>query len=1041
MLSLFKKLRPFLLIMMLLFVGIGFYSFETMPKESSPDINIPFFSIIATYPWSDSKSVEKQVTQKIEDKLNSVDNLSTYKSSSTDNVSVLTVQFKRWTDKNTAYSDLKSALDEVKTKLPSNTQITLKKTDLINLPVYTFSIAWNLYPSVLYDKLRFLEDDLKRIPWVDHVDIIWKYIPKIQIKFNYEKLKKYNLSISQIVWLLHNFIDDKSLDKKEINWILYSFKASSYSLENCKWNLTQKAVCVKNQIKEIPLINKNWSVLRLKDIANVQVWPWFYKKESFIDGKTAITYMVYKVPWTDMIKLVSQIKNYLQSKNNFFKQNNLTFKEVSSRVEEVNKTYNTFINNFRQTSLIILIVITLFIWLKEAFGIFLAFPLVYLISFIFLNAIWYTFNNIVSFSLILTLWIMVDNLIVIIEGFEEGIKKWFDKYQAIAYSVKTYFKPILAWNFTTVAMFLPLSFMLSGRIGEFMKYLPTTVNSVLIIAMIVSFVFLPLLLTYLYKNNFKLPSWWNIKDNFIYRNFKKLVKIVLHNPKKVIFIFWILFTIVLFAFIKFWQNDFLPATDKNNIYVNVKYENDVNLQENKVYTARIYSYVKEFFKDKKDIVKSIQIKVWDYQTVAPLDRAFYSNAFNPNLATFNITLIDTDKRPEKYNAVKLYPKLNDFLQSKLWNFNWKIKEISAFVRKNWPSSGKDVWFYIATKNWTWDDIEILAKEYEKLLPKLKKIPWTYAWSSSLEYGNWKIQILYDLDKIKQLNLNISDLNSFLLSFYSKKWDYRWQSLWISSLSNLWKDIVPVQSYIEFSWKNLDFNSMIIPWTNIYFSQVIKKIVLNPDVRYYKHLDWKPVLNISAYKTPDTLLWPITTKIQQIVSKDKNIQIYYASDIKDMKKSWKDLGIAFMVGIFLMFAVLVLNFWNYSYPLIIFSIIPLLFIGAFALLLIFDIPFGFAAQLGMFGLIWVWVNDAILLIERYEELKKTWEDKDEILIKTVVSRLKPVFLTSLTTVLWLATLAVKDALWWSLALSFMWGLIIWTLIILLYIPAVLKIKKK
>jgi multidrug efflux pump subunit AcrB len=171
---------------------------------------------------------------------------------------------------------------------------------------------------------------------------------------------------------------------------------------------------------------------------------------------------------------------------------------------------------------------------------------------------------------------------------------------------------------------------------------------------------------------------------------------------------------------------------------------------------------------------------------------------------------------------------------------------------------------------------------------------------------------------------------------------------------------------------------------------------------------------------------------------------------------------------------------------------LLFIGAWWLLILFQIPFGFAAQLGMFGLIWVGVNNAILLIERYNEIwglkrnkrseenwgrkrskkgevwrgsEEVWREsritgfdkqdcrikgqdsringadveiKKEILLEVVKSRLKPVFLTTLTTVLGLVTLALKDDLWWSLALSFMWGLIVWTLITLIYIPAVLML---
>ena len=99
-----------------------------MPKESSPDINIPFFSITTIYPWADAKTVKEQITSKIENAINWIENISSYKSISSANVSALTVQFKRWTNKNTAYNDLKAKLDEIKTQLPENIKsIKLKK--------------------------------------------------------------------------------------------------------------------------------------------------------------------------------------------------------------------------------------------------------------------------------------------------------------------------------------------------------------------------------------------------------------------------------------------------------------------------------------------------------------------------------------------------------------------------------------------------------------------------------------------------------------------------------------------------------------------------------------------------------------------------------------------------------------------------------------------------------------------------------------------------------------------------------------------------
>ncbi len=1107
--KLIKQFKSFIILVIILIVWLGLYSFKNMPKESAPSIDIPFFVITSIYPGADAKSVEEQVTKKIEDKLPSVNHISTYNSISADNVSSVTVQFQKWADKNTAYNDLKSALDNVKNDLPSNVKISFKSTDIVSIPVYSFSVEWNLYPSIMYDKIRFLEDDLKKISWVDSVTVIWSYVPVVKVNFDYDKLKKYNFTTKQLVGIINTSISKIPVDKKQINDLLYSFEVRTYlnDLEWCRndvewWKgLIWKLECFKQQLLNIPLLNKQWNILRLKDVANVDISHPFYKKESFIDGKTAITYIVYKTSWTDILDLVARIKSYLKTKDNFFKQNDLDVVEISSQTIDVNKTFETFISNFWQTTLIILLVIGLFVGLKEAFSVFLAFPLVYLITFIFLNAIWYTFNSIVSFSLILTLWIMVDNLIVIIEWVDEALKKWMTKYEAISYSLKTYRKAILAWNLTTIAMFFPLNFMLSGRIGEFMKALPTTIDATLIFSMIVAFVFLPVIITFFkFKRKKNETNDTQVLKKEKLNIYEKIYLKLLKYPKTTIFSFWLIFIVSTIAFVKLGSVNFLPATDKNNIYVNIKYDKSFSLPENKQYTQKVYNYTKDFFdKYYPWIVKNMEITVWDYQTTQPLDRVIYNNSFNPDLAKINIRLTDTDDRNSYQDAVKIYPKLNNYLHSKLWEFDWKIKEINAFINKNGPSAWKDVGFNISISSWDKANIITLANNYQKLLPELKKIPWTYGWSSSLEYSNWKIQILYDLNKIKLFNLDISDINTFLLGLYDKTQNYQWWGINISSLSDFWKDIIPVKVYIiAQNSQKLDYSHLLIPWTNIYVSQVVKSIKIKPDVKYYKHLDGTLVVNIQAYKEPNITLWNITKQIDTIVKKFPKIKLTYAADVKDMKQSMKDLAFAFLVWIFLMFAVLVLNFGNYKYPLIVFSIIPLLFIWAFWLLIVFHLPFGFPAQLWMFGLIWVGVNDAILLIERYNDLQqqikwkvksekwkvnnenvchscesrnlpnkkelkienwkfnnKKWDYKlvsewynpeillkswnlDTLFLEVATSRLKPVFLTTLTTVLWLITLAIKDDLWGSLALAFMGGLIVWTFINLVYIPFMLKV---
>jgi len=130
----------------------------------------------------------------------------------------------------------------------------------------------------------------------------------------------------------------------------------------------------------------------------------------------------------------------------------------------------------------------------------------------------------------------------------------------------------------------------------------------------------------------------------------------------------------------------LPPTDRDNIYVNIKYINKINFQQNLEFTNKIYSRTKQFFgRYYPGIVKHIQITIGDRQTFSPLDSAVYRNSFNPELAKLNIVLIPSSQRTDKQNAVKIYPKLNSFLKEKLKNdkkLSFYIKELNAFIQKS-----------------------------------------------------------------------------------------------------------------------------------------------------------------------------------------------------------------------------------------------------------------------------------------------------------------------------------------------------------------------
>ena len=1027
--KLLKHFQAFVIMLILLAILLWIFAFKTFPKEASPAINVPFFTISIVYPWADPKTVEKQVVEKLEKNLASVTQVKYINSSSTYNVWVISVEFDRKKDISEAYSDLNSVIDKTRWDFPDEVrEPVLKRVDVTDEPIYTFSVVWPYLPSVLYDKIRDLEDKLQATPWVSEVDVVWSYIPWVKIKFDYDKLLKNNINFSYAINEIQTYLDKFPADKKEIDWDIYTFSLRSYPDDFSE---------ISEYLSNLTLINKSWNTVLLWNVAKITTWPYMSKNETYLMDKgetySSITYTIKKVPGADILETINNIKKTY--KKELENHKDLKVYEINSLKEIIDSTYQTFISNFWQTSIIIFIIILLFIWFKESLAISIVFPLVYLITFVILKSIGYTFNNIVSFSLILTLWIMVDNLIVVIEWFEEWLKKWLKKWDAVWFSISSYWKPIISWNFTTISMFLPIGFLLSGKIWDFMKYMPVTVDVVLIVSIFVSLVFLPVVLT---SMNFKVKTIntnnKNIEENKLFGKLKSFFELTIKNYKKSVFTFIAIFFItILFAF-QFLKADFLPPIDTNNIYVNIKYSPDTNFKENKEITANIANKIDKYFKkeENKWLLDYQNINIWNYKSLDPLDNVVYTNWFNPDLAFIDLKLTDKDLY-RNYSSVDIVQDLKKYINKS--DFSDKVNLLEIFIQNSGPSWWKDISFYLV-----WNKLTNLVDFYNKLEPKLKTINWTYDWSSSLEYTNWKIDITWDIVKLKQFNISSKELDLLIASIQSSD-NYEPNWILLKKLDDYSSDLVDVKAFTRLS--NINILDIMIPWRDIYLNQVIKSVKLNWEVKNFNHINWKLVLKIWAYKNKETSLWNVIPLIEENISEIQkeisSVHLEYAWDVADMQNSMTDLIKAFGIWIILMFSVLVLHFGNFRQAFLVLSVIPFLFIWAVLMLTIVWLPFSFPAQLGIFWLIWVWVNSAILLIERYnneKEQKNKYKNNDELILDVIRARFKPVLLTTMTTVLWLTTLALKDELWWSLAMAFIWWLLLGTFIILIYIPAML-----
>ena len=1020
----FLKQNKLVIMILAVFLGLyWFYSLMTITKEVTPSVNIPYYNIVVVYPWADAKTIEEQVTSKLEQKFKSINFLKKITSKTSYNFAVITLEFMTQKKDNDAINDIKSSIDQIYTSFPSEVKYpTVKKVDITDSPMYVFSIASKNPLETLYPIVSPLEDDIKSIKWVSDVSIIGKPQQKIKINFDFNKLAQNNLDISLVIWQLKSAFIKMPTDKKQIQNSLYSFEIATYE------NDIQKII---QQVKDFEIIDIWWKTIKVSDIATVKFGYKWSQQKSFLffsgDTVNAISFQVKKVPWYDVNNLTLNIKTKITE----FAKNNpdLQVIEIQSSEKSIKRIYNLFFENFLETWLIVLLIVLVFLWFRSSIIILVSFVLVYLINFWVFKIIWSSFNNIVSFGLILILGIMIDNLIVVTQWIIVWYRETWNIRWAIEFSLKNYSRPIIFGTMTTIAIFVPMYFGLTWMIWEFMKPFPLTVTSNLLISLFVSLIILPVLFAiFLAKTEIKevksmvfLESLWKKMWNFFFRkNQKKKWSVWLMS------IFWILFA---FAFVLMWigiiKIDFLWNSDSENIWINMQYTPWISTTQNQEYTNQITQDVWSYVMQKYG-------KAIEYIEVSIGSRWMQQWQKDPsNIASLSIKLV-----PIKDRNIKSYV-MNEQLQSYVKTIKSKyefLKDITTLTMKWWPWAGsKPVWFYLV-----WDDYTVIGNYISKMLPLIVQIPWVFNLSTSLEYGNGRLKYLLDTNQLKQLNSSAMSVALMFAAIQNGEYEPNWIS--IKDFTEFWKDTISLVWFIDFNG-NIDDQKI---W-NIYLSQLIQKKYFEPELSSIDKINWSKAVQITADKTTKTALGDVTSKINQIIKENPLptwVRYEVWADIEAQQSVGKDLWKSLWIWLLLMFLILVVQFKNLKYPLIVISSIFLSISWALIILAITGYPFSFPAQIWIFWVLWVWVNQAIIHIEDFKDFyERDGMSSLESFRKSISIRFVPIFLTKLTTILWLLILALKDELFGSMAIAFIWWLLVSFFITLVYIPAFVRLTSK
>ena len=370
-----KRLTFFWLLIYLGFI-IWIASFLSIPKEENPSVELPMFVVNTINYWGSPETIEKQITNKLEDEIKSISWIKKIESVSNFNYSTIIATFNDNKEISEAKGDLKDVIDEVSPEFPANTTASVVKQISPNdTPIYSFWVSADATSKTIYDKAESLEDDIKSLEWVSEIIITGEPTEKISVYLDYEKINQFWINISQVYNVLANIFVNQPVDKKDIWWNLYSYEILTFSKN--KENLLQ-------QLQNTDIVNIDSRSIKLSDIAEVYFEEKSERQKSYIKWEKGIlntvSFDVKVTPGADIEKIIENIKISIED----WKSQHGDFEvfETYSKSKDIDNMYGTFVSNFRQTGLTIMVILFLFIGVRISLWVTIAFPLVYFITFI-----------------------------------------------------------------------------------------------------------------------------------------------------------------------------------------------------------------------------------------------------------------------------------------------------------------------------------------------------------------------------------------------------------------------------------------------------------------------------------------------------------------------------------------------------------------------------------------------------------------------------------------------------------------------------------
>ena len=1006
----------------LLFVGVmvfGLFSLSRLSVDQYPEIEIPQISVITMYPGANAADIETNITRVLEDNLNTVNNLKKLTSKSQDNVSMITVEFEYGSDLNEGANEIRDVVSRVQSMLPDEVDYpTIFKFSTSMMPIMMLAVtAEESYPAlskILDDKLVNV---LNRVDGVGAVSVIGAPEREVQVNVDPTKLDAYGLTVEQL---------GQIIAAENVN-----IPSGTIDIGNNTFNVKADGEFdLSDELRRVVVSNAGGRTVMLTDVAEIRDTLEKATMDERVNGQRGVRVMFQKQSGANTVNIVHEIQRRLPAIEQSLPRD-VKMELIFEGSQEITDAIDSLSETVLYAFLFVVLVVMIFLgrW-RATLIICMTIPVSLICSFIYLFATGSTLNIISLSSLSIAIGMVVDDAIVVLENITTHIERGSSPKEAAIYATNEVWLSVIATTLVVVAVFMPLT-MVPGMAGILFRELGWIVSIVVCVSTTAAITLTPMMSAYLLHREGGVHDYRGL--GVIYKPvdralawldaaYARALGWVVGHRRISVFSMMGLFVLSL-GLITQVPTEFFPPSDNSRIAATVRLEQNLSVE----YTARIARQIDSILYAEFPEVRLVSASAGANSS----DNAFAAmQTTGSHIINYNIRLAEVETRDRSIYTI------SDLLRRKLD----RIPEIREYTVTPGGQMGNMSGSSTVDIKVFGHDMELTNAIATDLRDRMAQLEGTRDVRLSREDLRPEYNVVFDRDRLSYYGMNSATASQAVRN--------RIDGLVASKYREDGDEYDIVVRYAE------PFRTRVEDIENITLHNAQGRPVKLREVGRVQEEFAAPeiqrenrqrVITVESSLGAGVALGDVVAEAQRLIDDyplPDGVDLELGGTVEDQGDAFSDLGMLFVLIILLVYIVMATQFESLKFPFIIMFTIPFACTGVFLALWMTSTPLSLIALIGAIMLVGIVTKNGIVMVDYMNLLIERGAEVSEAVVAGGKSRLRPVLMTSFTTILGMLPLAIGTGAgsetWQPMGIAVIGGLTFSTILTLFIVPALYSI---